>query len=169
MSQQYIQEHFETHITNITASCRFSLNWIENQAVCSFMNEFFPFANPISSYQLSNHIILHKIERYWQAVKNCCCGSDVTLQTDGWTGVNFHYLLAFMITAAIQVIDVSAQRKNAQHLKILMISVIEEVQLIWIANIVAVTSDASVFADCYAHQHLTSFLGFKARPLFLQH
>ncbi|KAG1722274.1 hypothetical protein EDB19DRAFT_1898223 [Suillus lakei] len=119
------EEHFETHITNITASYKFSLNWIENQAVCGFMNEFFPFVNPISSYQLSNHIILHKVERYWQAVKNCCCGSDVTLQTDGWTGM---YLLS---------------AKNAQHLKILMISVIEEVQLIWIANIVAVTSDAS--------------------------
>lgn len=94
------QERFETHIANITASCGFSLNWIENQAVRSFMNEFFPFANPISSYQLSNCIIPHEVKRYWQAVKNCCRGSDATLQTDGWTGINFCYLLAFMITTA---------------------------------------------------------------------
>lgn len=43
----------------------------------------------------------------------------------------------------VRVVDVSAQRKTAQHLKILMISVIEEVQLGWKVNIVAVTSDAS--------------------------
>ncbi|KAG1856467.1 hypothetical protein F4604DRAFT_1931909 [Suillus subluteus] len=94
------QERLETHIANITASYGFSLNWIENQAVCSFMNEFFPFVNPISSYQLSNHIIPHEVERYQQAAKNHCRGSDATLQTDGWTGVNFRYLLAFMITTA---------------------------------------------------------------------
>ncbi|KAG2158697.1 uncharacterized protein EDB93DRAFT_562146 [Suillus bovinus] len=58
------QEHLETHIANITTSCGFSLNWIENQAVCRFMNKFFPFANSISSYQLSNCIIPHEVEKY---------------------------------------------------------------------------------------------------------
>ncbi|KAG0693377.1 hypothetical protein DFH29DRAFT_985488 [Suillus ampliporus] len=103
---------------------------------------------------------------------------DATLQTDGWTGVNFRYLLAFMITTAmiqknqvhtVRVVDVSAQCKTAQHLKILMISVIKEVWLIWKVNIVTVTSDvlgeswaarkwlveefpSLVSADYYAHQ-----------------
>ena len=65
--------------------------------------------------------------------------------------------------------DVSSQRKTAQHLKELLISVIDEVQTTWKTTIVAVTSDASgesraarkqlveefpslVSADCYAHQ-----------------
>ncbi|KAG2068965.1 hypothetical protein BDR04DRAFT_1022879, partial [Suillus decipiens] len=95
-----LQECFKTHMSNITASCGFSFNWVENQAVHSFMNEFFPFANSISSYQLSNCIIPHEVERFQQAAKNHCCGSDATLQTDGWTGINFHYLVAFMITTA---------------------------------------------------------------------
>lgn len=77
----------------------------------------------------------------------------------------------------VRVVDVSAQRKTAQHLKILMISVIEEVQLGWKVNIVAVTSDASgesraawkrlveefpslVSADCYAHQVIMSIVSF---------
>lgn len=162
-------------MANITASCGFSFNWVENQAVRSFMNEFFPFANSISSYQLSNRIVPREVERFRQAAKNRCRGSDVTLQTDGWTGINFHYLVAFMITTAnrevhtVRVTDVSAERKTAQHLKVLIISVIEEVQMTWKANVVAVTSDASgesraarkqlvmefpwlVSADCYAHQ-----------------
>ncbi|KAG2354333.1 hypothetical protein BDR07DRAFT_1251662, partial [Suillus spraguei] len=86
------------HMANITTSCGFSLNGIENQAIHSFMNAFFPFANPISSYQLSNHIIPCEVERYRQAAKNHCHGVNATLQMDGWTGVNFCYLLAFMIT-----------------------------------------------------------------------
>jgi hypothetical protein len=87
-------------MANITASCGFSFNWIENQAVRSFLNEFFPFANPISSYQLANRIIPREVEKFCQAAKNRCHGSDATLQTDGWTGINFRYLLAFMITTA---------------------------------------------------------------------
>ncbi|KAG2064666.1 hypothetical protein BDR04DRAFT_237627 [Suillus decipiens] len=59
-----LQERFKTHVANITASCGFSFNWVENQAVRSFMNEFFPFANSISSYQPSNHIIPHEVERF---------------------------------------------------------------------------------------------------------
>ena len=66
-----------------------------------------------------------------------------------------------------------AQQKTAQHLKELLISVIDEVQTTWKTTIVAVTSDASeeswaawkklveefpslVSADCYAHQVIQS-------------
>jgi hypothetical protein len=94
------QERFETHMANITASCGLSLNWIENQAVRNFINEFFPLANPISSYQLANRVIPREVEKFRQAAKNRCHGSHSTLQTDGWTGINFRYLLAFMITTS---------------------------------------------------------------------
>jgi len=82
-----LQERFETHIANITASCGFAFNWVENQAVRSFVNEFFPFANPISSYQLANRIIPREVGKFHQAAKNRCRGNDATLQADGWTGV----------------------------------------------------------------------------------
>lgn len=65
--------------------------------------------------------------------------------------------------------DVSADRRTAQHLKVLVKEVIQEVQESWGVEIVAVTSDASgesraarkqlvqefpwlVAPDCYAHQ-----------------
>ena len=52
----------------------------------------------LSSYQLTNHVIPQQVNRYQQAAKDASRGCEGTLQTDGWTGVNFHHLVAFMVT-----------------------------------------------------------------------
>ncbi|KAL4081265.1 hypothetical protein V8B97DRAFT_2020128 [Scleroderma yunnanense] len=87
-------------MANITASCGFPFNWVENQAVRDFLDDFLPHASHLSSYQLTNCVIPQQINHYQQAAKNASKGCERTLQTDGWTGVNFHYLVAFMITTA---------------------------------------------------------------------
>lgn len=101
ISQQWSdahQEWFECHIANITASCGLPFNWVENQAVRNFLDDFLPFATPISSYQITNRIVPHEVNQYWQLAKSTSKGCQATLQTDGWTGINFHHLVAFMVT-----------------------------------------------------------------------
>ncbi|EIW82980.1 hypothetical protein CONPUDRAFT_20808, partial [Coniophora puteana RWD-64-598 SS2] len=74
-------------------------------------------------------------------------GKLVTLQTDGWTGINSHHLVAFMMTTSpnhdvhtVAVKDVSSDRCTAAHLKNLIINVISKVKPQWQATVVAVTS-----------------------------
>lgn len=69
----------------------------------------------------------------------------------------------------MKVVDITADRRTAEHLKALVKEVIQEVEKDWGVEIVAVTSDASgesraarkrlvqefpwlVAPDCYAHQ-----------------
>ncbi|OJA08695.1 hypothetical protein AZE42_13152, partial [Rhizopogon vesiculosus] len=143
------QERFETHLANITASCGFPSNWVENHAVWDFFNEILPSASHVSSYQLSHRIVPRKAERHRNAAIQRSRDQFATLQTDGWTGGNFCHLIAFMMTTAkrevhtVRVTDVSSERKTADHLKMLILEVIKEVDVKWKATIVAITSDAS--------------------------
>ncbi|KIM69848.1 hypothetical protein SCLCIDRAFT_102788 [Scleroderma citrinum Foug A] len=86
------QDCFEHHMANITASCGFPFHWVENPAVRDFLDDFFPHTSHLSSYQLTNRVIPQQVNRYQQAAKDASRGCEGTLQTDGWTGVNFHHL-----------------------------------------------------------------------------
>ncbi|KIM66584.1 hypothetical protein SCLCIDRAFT_110226, partial [Scleroderma citrinum Foug A] len=157
------QEHFEHHLANITASCGFPFSWVENQAVRNFLDDLLPLVAHISSYQLTSCIVPQEVDQYRQLAKSTSKGCQATLQTDGWTGINFHHLVAFMVTTVhtVRVVDVSAERKTAEHLKELVKDVIKD-------------TDASgesraaqkrlvqefpwlVAPDCYAHQVCTLF------------
>lgn len=92
------QERFERHIANITASCGFPFSWVENQAVREFLDDLLPNAAHLSSYQLTNRVVPQQVSHYQQAAKNASRGCEGTLQTDGWTGVNFHHFVAFVVT-----------------------------------------------------------------------
>lgn len=124
-----------------------------------------PSASHVSSYQLSHRIIPHKVEKHRNAAMNRSQDQYATLQTDGWTGVNFRHLIAFMITTSkqevraskyvfdsilrsvwqvhtVRAVDGSSDRKTADHLKILILDVVKEVKGKWKATIVVITSDA---------------------------
>ncbi|KAL4075440.1 hypothetical protein J3A83DRAFT_4356783 [Scleroderma citrinum] len=152
------QEWFECHMANITASCGFPFSWVDNQAVRDFLDDLLSNAAHLSSYQLTSCV----------AVKNASRRCEGTLQTDGWTGVNFHHFVAFVVTTVrckahtIKVVDVTADRQTAEHLKVLVKEIIQKVEKDWGVKIVAVTSDASA-PDCYAHQPLSSLPGYEAR------
>jgi len=94
------QDHFEHHMANITASCGFPFHWVENPAVRDFLDDFFPHTSHLSSYQLTNCVIPQQVSHYQQAAKDASGECEGTLQTDGWTGVNFHHLVAFMGTGS---------------------------------------------------------------------
>ncbi|EIW83473.1 hypothetical protein CONPUDRAFT_53313 [Coniophora puteana RWD-64-598 SS2] len=170
------QDVLGSHLACITASCGFPQSWVENPAVQAFFEQYFPTATPISSYCLTHTYIPRLLDGYRQTAMQRSAGELVTLQTDGWTGINSRHLVAFMMTTSpnrdvhtVAVKDVSSDRRTAAHLKNLIIDVIGKVKAEWQATVVAVTSDASgesraarkqlleqfpslVTPDCYAHQ-----------------
>ncbi|KIO14642.1 hypothetical protein M404DRAFT_5864 [Pisolithus tinctorius Marx 270] len=119
-------------MTNITASCGFPFNWVENQAVRDFLDDLLPYASHLSSYQLTNHVIPQQASYYQQAAKDASKGCQGTLQTDNWAGINFHHLVAFMITIVrckahiVKVVDVTAD-----YLNMLVKDVIKNVREDW--------------------------------------
>ncbi|KZT20928.1 hypothetical protein NEOLEDRAFT_1158419 [Neolentinus lepideus HHB14362 ss-1] len=124
-----------------------------------------------------------EVQSYQDHAIAACHGHEATLECDGWSGVNHHHLLAFMIAVlckvyTICVTDTTNQVKNADNLLEMLCQVI---------YIVAVTSDCSgesrsarkrllqerpdlVAPDCYAHQ-INLVVGdyFKSSQWFFQY
>jgi hypothetical protein len=85
-------------MARITASAGFSLSWIDNPAWLDFLDEFLPAARSPSRKVLTNRIIPAALELYQAEAKAAAKGREATIQADGWTGINHHHLIAFMIT-----------------------------------------------------------------------
>ena len=94
------QARFSSLVAHITASCGFPFLWVENPEWIAFCNEFVPGAQPISRKSLANRWIPAEAEKYRDAAKARVKGTLATLQCDGWSGVNSHHFLAFMITTS---------------------------------------------------------------------
>ncbi|KXN88697.1 hypothetical protein AN958_06241, partial [Leucoagaricus sp. SymC.cos] len=112
-----------------------------------------------------------------------------TLQADGWTGVNFHHLVAFMIVAnlklyTVKVYDTTTERKTAANFLILLTETYKYVESNWHVKIAAVITDASgetqkaqkdflaifpsiVVLDCYAHQATNLITWLRSKTLIL--
>ena len=160
------QERFESRIARITAAANFPLAWIENPEVLAFFDEFIPGAKVPTRKVLTNRIIPAEVDKLRrQAMKNVS-GSEVTIQCDGWTALNTHHYIAFMMTTStrqeslvidlfppfahvilqvytIQVHDASSEGKTAENLLALILMVKNTVEKDWGVTVVAVTSDAS--------------------------
>ena len=86
------------HLARITASCGFAYRWIENPEVLDFFSVYFPAASAITRRQLSDTLIPREAAKFLAAAKASSAGLLATMQCDGWSGINFHHFLAFMIT-----------------------------------------------------------------------
>ncbi|EED85429.1 predicted protein [Postia placenta Mad-698-R] len=126
------------------------LSWIENPHWLCFCDEFLP-----------------------QAIA-ATAKSAATVQADGWTGVNNHHLIVFMLTAnqethTVKVFNASSEHKTAENFFKLIESAFDTIHQNWQVEIVAFTLDASgksckartvlhrkypilIVLDCYAHQ-----------------
>lgn len=93
-----LQALFEVHIARLTAAASFSLSWVDNPEWIAFVQRFIPGAISPSRKVLSTRLIPRVAEDYRQTAKDFSKGQSATIQADGWTGSNFHHLLAFMIT-----------------------------------------------------------------------
>jgi hypothetical protein len=97
---------FEKRILRLTASAGFPLSWTENLEWRLFCEEFVPGAPTISRKVLTNRILKEVVEEFRMEVKMKVAKQEATMQSDGWTGVNNHHLVAFMITADKKVCGV---------------------------------------------------------------
>ncbi|KAE9388778.1 hypothetical protein BT96DRAFT_773704, partial [Gymnopus androsaceus JB14] len=189
------QTQFEEQITRLTASGGFSLSWVENLEFHSLIQEFMPSAKIPSRKVLTNRLLPKVAQSFRENAQldAQANSANVTAQCDGWSGINHHHLIAFMMTVnqkvrSVCVYDASKERKTAENLFKLMLEVITELQDKWKVNVAAFTTDASgesrkarklqvkhypslVAPDCFAHQvanrQLSSSPGSEAKLMFL--
>ena len=109
--QVYIQKwpdarrkQFEKRILRLTASAGLPLSWVENLEWKRFCDEFMPGSPRISRKVLTRRILREVVAEFRAEVCRKCKGKEVTLQADGWTGLNNHHLVAFMITSDNKVL-----------------------------------------------------------------
>jgi hypothetical protein len=92
------QKQFERSIARLTASAGLPLSWVDNAEWIMFVDEFLPAARSPSRKVLTNRLIPTAVAEFRAAAKAAANGREATIQADGWTGVNHHHLIAFMIT-----------------------------------------------------------------------
>lgn len=93
-----LQGSFEARIARLTAAAGLPLSWVDNPEWIDFVHQFLPWATSPSRKVLTTRLIPHAAKSYQQIAKEASRGQNATIQADGWTGLNFHHLLAFMIT-----------------------------------------------------------------------
>lgn len=164
------QQRFESRITRLTASAGFPLQWVDDPEWLQFLSEFLPDLKPFNRKKLTNKLLPEEVFQNRQLtmahVKELPDHQRVcTLQTDGWTGVNRHHLLAFMITTfsrevcysvfscsaadtqpqthMVEVKDVSDTPTTGEQLLSYLENVILVLLYSWTLAVVCVTADAS--------------------------
>jgi hypothetical protein len=91
------KDEFCRWLACITASCGFPFIWVENPVWRKFCANYIPQAPIISRNTLANQWIPHEVSRYRQQAIEQSKGSLVTIQCDGWTGVNSRHYIGFMV------------------------------------------------------------------------
>jgi hypothetical protein len=87
----------------MTASAGFPLSWVDSPEWIDFCTEFLPAAKLPSQKMLTHCLLPAAITELHASARAATKGHEATLQADGWTGVNNHHLLAFMIMADCKV------------------------------------------------------------------
>jgi hypothetical protein len=91
-------------MVELTTSAGFPLVWVENPVWQTILEEFLPEAPRISRKILTQRLLPEVATDLREKVKDIVHRQDVTLQADGWTGLNNHHLIAFMITCDKQAL-----------------------------------------------------------------
>ena len=89
---------YEQRILHLTASAGFPLSWVENPEFQALQEEFMPGSPHISQKVLMKRILPSVVAEFRETVKWHTTGKEATMQSDGWTRINNHHLVAFMIT-----------------------------------------------------------------------
>ena len=108
------QERFASRVARLTASCGFPFLWVDNPEWREFCAEFIPAAQPFGRKSLASHWIPEEVNKYRESAKDRSKGQEVTIQCDGWSGINSHHYVAFMITTARR--DVCCLIISAHHI-----------------------------------------------------
>ncbi|KAF8956007.1 hypothetical protein BDZ97DRAFT_1618886, partial [Flammula alnicola] len=142
------KKNFERRILRLTASAGFPLSWVSNPEWHKFCDEFVPGAPNVTRKVLTKRILREVVAEFRAEVKRKTKGKEVTIQGDGWTGLNNHHLNAFMITAdkkvhTVEVHDASKERKTAENLLEEIEKVYAKLSEEWEVLVVGLVTDAS--------------------------
>ncbi|THU76269.1 hypothetical protein K435DRAFT_705179, partial [Dendrothele bispora CBS 962.96] len=123
------------------------LSWVDNLEFDAFVSEFIPGAKPVSRKTLTRRILPLVIKQVRSSVAASVYGREITLQADGWTGLNHTHLVAFMLSTdekihTVDVFDTSKDRKTAEEFLKLIHKSYKKVKEEWGAIPVAFVSDA---------------------------
>lgn len=92
------QEGFEMRLARATASAGIPLAWVDNPDVEDLIEFLQPAAKIPSRKVLTKRIIPRVVNEFRQRAKAEAKGHNATLESDGWTGVNHHHFVSFMIS-----------------------------------------------------------------------
>ncbi|TFK16929.1 hypothetical protein FA15DRAFT_571127, partial [Coprinopsis marcescibilis] len=168
------QQELEQKLGELTISANLPLSWVDNPQFLSFMDRFIPQAKAVTRRVLAGRIIPNLAKKARESVYKSLNGSSVTLQADGWTGINHRHIIAFMVgingkVYTVDVIDVTNERKTADHFLKQLQDAYEKAEKEMGVRIICITTDASgeaakarrmfkniyphvIVLDCYAHQ-----------------
>ncbi|TFK17852.1 hypothetical protein FA15DRAFT_604314 [Coprinopsis marcescibilis] len=175
------QRDFENKLGELTVSAGLPLSWVDNPQFLEFMDRFIPSAKPPSRKTLTTRIIPGLVKSSQKEVKTALTNQMVTLQADGWTGINHRHIVAFMVGSkgkiyTVDIVDVTTERKTADHFLADLEAAYHKAQNEMKVSVICVVTDASgeaakarrlfklkyphvIVLDCYAHQ---------VCPLFIQ-
>ncbi|KAF8151417.1 hypothetical protein B0H34DRAFT_665025, partial [Crassisporium funariophilum] len=106
---------FEKCILRLTASAGFPLSWTKNPKWRLFCDKFVSGAPTISRKVLTKRILTEVVEEFRAEVWEKVSKKEATIQSDGWTRVNNHHLVAFMITANRKVHTVEVHNTTKER------------------------------------------------------
>jgi hypothetical protein len=89
---------FEQRVLCLTATAGFPLSLVDNPEWAKLCDEFIPGAPHISRKVLTKRVLKEVVKEFRAEAKQQAKGKESTMQSDGWTGINHHHLVAFMIT-----------------------------------------------------------------------
>jgi hypothetical protein len=93
-----MQAHFEYRLARLTASANLPMAWVDNPEFSLLCQEFIhQDAIPPRRGPLTRRIIPTTLKSMQSEVRGKVEGKSGTLQCDGWTGINFVHLIAFML------------------------------------------------------------------------
>lgn len=92
------KKRWERLLIHLTASANFPLMWVQNPVWHTILDEFLPQAPRISRKVLTRRLLREAAADLRAKAKAAVKGKQVTMQADGWTGINHHHLIAFMVT-----------------------------------------------------------------------
>ena len=97
------KKRWERLLIHLTASANFPLMWGQNPVWHTILDEFLPQAPRISRKVLTRRLLHEAATDLREKAKAAVRGKQVTMQADGWTGINHHHLIAFMVTCDKEV------------------------------------------------------------------
>ncbi|KAH6873589.1 hypothetical protein BKA70DRAFT_1379130 [Coprinopsis sp. MPI-PUGE-AT-0042] len=173
MSKEEARE-FEEGLAEITVACGFPLSWLDNPRVIQFFDQWFPGAKLPSRKVVTGRIIPTLVKKSREQVIASIKGQSMTLQGDGWTGINQRHVVAFMVgmngkVYTVDVVDSTIERRTAEQFLGLLEAAYEKASKEMLVKVIGVVTNASgesakarhdfarkhpeiIVLDCYAHQ-----------------